>query len=42
MKKKNAPVHIWHTLNVYGDQTVNVSTVWWQGMYFSSGDSDMP
>ena len=29
-----------HLLNVYGDQTVDISTVWWWVVHFSSGDSD--
>jgi len=30
-----------HLLNVYGDQTVDVSTVRWWVAHFSSGDSDV-
>jgi len=39
---KNAPNDIHrHLLNVYGDQTVVVSTVRWWVSRFSSGDSDV-
>ena len=37
-----APIDIhWHLLNVYGDQSVNVSTVRQQVVHFSSDDSDV-
>jgi len=28
----------WHLLNIYGDQTVDLSTVRWWVLHFSSGD----
>ena len=41
IRKKNAPIDIhWPLLNVYGDQTVAVSTVRRWVMHFSNGDSD--
>jgi len=40
--EKIAPIDIhWHLMNVYRDQTVNVSTVRQWVLYFNSGDSDM-
>ena len=42
MWKKIAPIDIhWHLLNVYGDQTLDVSTVRQRVVHFSSGDSNM-
>jgi len=42
MQKKVAPSDIHQCLlNIYGDQTVNVSIVRWWVVHFSSGDSDM-
>jgi len=41
-KKKIAPTDIhWCSLNIYGDQTMDGSVVWWQVVHFSSGDSDV-
>ena len=38
--KKKAPTEIpWHLLNIYGDQMVDVSTVRWWMMCFSSSDN---
>jgi len=38
--EKITPVDIHrHLLNIYGDQTVHVSTVWWQVVHFSTADS---
>jgi len=40
-EKKMVPIDIhWHLLNVYGDQTVHMSTVRRWVVYFSSVDSD--
>lgn len=40
--KKMAPIDIhWCLLNIYGDQTVGISTERWRVMHFSSNDSDM-
>ena len=42
MQKKNAPSDIhWHLLNICGDQTVDLSTVRWWVVRFSSDDSDV-
>ena len=42
MQKKMAPTDIpWCLLNVYGYQTVDVGTVRWWVVHFSSGDSDL-
>ena len=39
--KKMAPIGIhWHLLNVCGDQPVDVSTMRWWVVYFSSGSND--
>ena len=38
-KVRSIDIH-WHLLNIYGDQTVDVSTVRWWVVCFSSGDSD--
>jgi len=39
--EKDAPIDIHqHLLNVYGDQTVEVSTVKWWVMLFSSGNGN--
>ena len=41
MQKKMAPIDIHqHSLNVYGDQTVDVSTVRQWVVHFSSGNSN--
>ena len=41
--EKMAPTDIhWHFLNIYGDQTVDVSTVKWWVVCFSKGDSGSP
>ena len=40
---KMAPIDIhWHLLNVYGDQTLDVSTVRQWEVFFSSGDCGSP
>ena len=40
--EKIAPSDIhWHLLDVYGDHTVDISTVRWWVAHFSSGDSDV-
>ena len=40
--EKMAPTDIhWHSLNVYGDQTLDMSTVRWWVVHFSGGNSDM-
>ena len=40
-EEKMVPIDIhWHLLNVYGDQTVHMSTVRRWVVYFSSVDSD--
>jgi len=42
MQKKVAPSDIHQCLlNIYGDQTVNASTVRWWVVHFSSGSSDV-
>ena len=39
--EKMAPIDIHqHLLNIYGDQTMDVSTVRWWVVYFSSGSSN--
>ena len=39
--EKMAPTDVHQRLmNVYGDQTMDVSTVWWQVLHFSSGRGD--
>jgi len=40
--EKIAPIDIrWHLLNIYGDQTVAVSTVRWWVVHFSGSNSDV-
>ena len=39
-KMASTDIH-WHLLNVYGDQSVDVNTVRWCVVHFSSGDSDV-
>ena len=42
MQKKTAPTDIhWLMLNIYGDQTVDVSTMRWWVVHFSNGNSDV-